>query len=178
MGVPGGFDEGRRPVGPARAPAGGAEGSAAARDVIGPLTRDRVAQALTQLGYPLFRDAAGDLGAMWAQAVFHVYLLGTDESVLQVRGTWHRRLAIERLGEVLEMIDRWNREFIGPKTYVRVLDDGFLSVVAETSTPLTSGVSDRQLARFLERGVGQGMRVMRDLEATYPDPAARPPEER
>jgi hypothetical protein len=173
MAPPGTFDDGRVPLGPAQAD--GAEGTRAARDVVLPLSRTRVADALNELGYPLFRDASGDLGAMWAQAVFHVYLLGHDESVLQVRGAWHRRLAIERLPEVLTLLDGWNREFVGPKCYVRVLDDGLLSVVAESSTPLASGVSDSQLVRLLERGVGQGMRVMRDLEELYPDPAARAP---
>lgn len=173
MAPPGTFDDGRTPPGPVQAD--GVAGARAARDVVLPLTRTRVADALTELGYPLFRDAQGELGAMWAQAVFHLYLLGTDESVLQVRGSWHRRLAIERLAEVLTLLDGWNRDFVGPKCYVRVLDDGLLSVVAESSTPLASGVSDNQLVRLVERGVGQGMRVMRDLEELYPDPAARAP---
>ena len=105
---------------------------------------------LEELDYPLFRDRNGDLGAMWAQAVFHIYLLGPDESVLQVRGSWHRRLALERLGEVLTLVDGWNREFVGPKCYVRVLDDGRLSVVAEVSTPLGGGASDNQLERLID----------------------------
>ncbi|MFC7405332.1 YbjN domain-containing protein [Georgenia alba] len=144
-------------------------------DTVAPLTRARVADALLELEYPLFHDANGDLGVLWSQAAFHVYLLGDDESVLQVRGAWHRRLALERLGEVLALLDAWNRDYMGPKCYVRVLDDGFLSVVAETSTPLAAGVSDRQLMRLVERGVGHGLRVMRALEERYPDPAAHAP---
>ncbi len=147
-------------------------GATAVRDLALPLTRARVVAALDELDYPWFTDRSGDLGAMWAQAVFHIYLLGADESVLQVRAAWHRRLALERLGEVLALVDRWNREYVGPKCYVRVLDDGQLSVVAEVSTPLGAGVSDHQLVRLLQRGVGQGMRMMRDLELRYPDPAA------
>ncbi|UNX55949.1 YbjN domain-containing protein [Georgenia sp. TF02-10] len=163
-----GFEEGRARTGPT---------GLDTRDVVVPLTRTRVAETLTALGYPLFRDAAGNLGLLWAQSVFHIYLLGEEETVLQVRTSWHRRLALERLGEVLGLLDRWNREFIGPKCYVRVLDDGRLSVVAEASTPLGTGVSDHQLSALLRRGVGQGMRVVRDLEAAYPDPAGLPPEE-
>jgi hypothetical protein len=165
-----GFEDAGRPGGH-----GAATGAAAARDVVLPLTRSRVAAMLEELDYPLFQDRNGDLGAMWAQAVFHIYLLGPDESVLQVRGSWHRRLALERLGEVLTLVDGWNREFVGPKCYVRVLDDGRLSVVAEVSTPLGGGASDHQLERLIQRGVGQGMRMMRDLEVHYPDPAEQPP---
>jgi len=146
-------------------------------DAVGPLTRARVAQTLLDLEYPLFQDANGDLGVLWSQAVFHVYLLGEDETVLQVRGSWHRRLALERLAEVLALLDTWNREHLGPKCYVRVLDDGFLSVVAESSTPLSMGVTDRQLMRLIERGVAQGLRIMRALEERYPDPVAQPPRE-
>ena len=169
-----GFDDAGRPSGGPGGP-GATTGAAAARDVVLPLTQTRVAATLEVLDYPLFRDRNGDLGAMWAQAVFHIYLLGPDESVLQVRGSWHRRLALERLGEVLGLVDGWNREYVGPKCYVRVLDDGRLSVVSEVSTPLGAGVSDSQLARLVQRGVGQGMRMMRDLELQYPDPAELPP---
>lgn len=164
--------------GPRARPPGGPEattGAASAGDVVLPLTKARVAAILEGLDYPLIRDRNDDLGAMWAQAIFHIYLLGPDESVLQVRGSWHRRLALERLGEVLMLVDHWNREFVGPKCYVRVLDDGRLSVVAEVSTPLGAGVSDNQLTVLLQRGIGQGMRMMRDLEVRYPDPAAQPP---
>ncbi|MHB1288277.1 type III secretion system chaperone family protein [Georgenia sp.] len=164
-----GFDDRRHP--PGATAAGPAAGATAVRDLALPLSRDRVVAALDELDYPWFTDRNGDLGAMWAQAVFHIYLLGVGGAVLQVRGAWHRRLALERLGEVLALVDRWNRDFIGPKCYVRVLDDGRLSVVAEVSTPLGTGVSDRQLLRLLQRGIGQGMRMMRDLEVHYPDPA-------
>jgi hypothetical protein len=161
--------------GRASGPGAADRGARTARDVVHPLTRERVVAALDDLGYPWFRDRAGDVGAMWAQAVFHVYLLGPEENVLQVRSTWHRRLAIERLAEVLELVDGWNRDFVGPKCYVRVLDDGMVSVVAEVSTPLAAGVSEDQLTTLLRRGIGQGMRMMHDLEQAYPDPAGRAP---
>ncbi|MFH5822553.1 YbjN domain-containing protein [Georgenia sp. AZ-5] len=173
MARPGFEESGRRPGAPGGP--GATTGATGARDVVLPLTRARLEAALQELDYPHFRDRNGDLGAMWAQAVFHLYLLGPDQSVLQVRGSWHRRLALERLGEVLELIDSWNREYVGPKCYVRVLDDGRLSVVAEVSTPLGAGVSDEQLTRLIQRGIGQGMRMMRDLELRYPDPAEQAP---
>ncbi|GAA4423670.1 hypothetical protein GCM10023169_19620 [Georgenia halophila] len=170
MARPGSFDDGRGQVRPAETNVG-----ASALDTVSPLTRERVTAALLELDYPQFQDGNGDLGVLWSQAAFHIYLLSEDESVLQVRGAWHRRLALERLGEVLALLDSWNREYLGPKCYVRVLDDGFLSIVAETSTPLSSGVSDRQLLRLIERGIGHGLRVMRALEERYPDPAAQAP---
>lgn len=163
-----GFEEGRARTGPT---------GLDTRDVVVPLTRTRVAETLTALGYPLFRDAAGNLGLLWAQSVFHIYLLGEEETVLQVRTSWHRRLALERLGEVLGLLDRWNREFIGPKCYVRVLDDGRLSVVAEASTPLGTGVSDHQAQRPAAPRGRAGHAGGAGLEAAYPDPAGLPPEE-
>ncbi|MDD9205774.1 YbjN domain-containing protein, partial [Georgenia sp. 10Sc9-8] len=87
------------------------------RDVVVPLTRDRVAGALAELDYPYVVDRAGDLGLLWAEAAFQVRLLPPRGTALQVQGRWHRRLAIERLTEVLELLDSWNREYVGPKCY-------------------------------------------------------------
>lgn len=146
-------------------------------DVLQPLTRPLVVDVLEAMDYPYFVDRDGDIGLLWSQVVFHVYLLGQEHNVLQVRGAWHRRLTIERLREVLELLDARNRRFGAPKCYVRVLDDGRLAIVAETSVPLPGGVSRAQLRSILASAVGLGWSLMRDLDATYPDPVARAPGE-
>lgn len=147
----------------------------AERDILAPLTRERVAGALAELGYPAFVDRHGVLGVMWPEAVLRVDLLGPAATVLQVRGRWHRWFTIERHGEVLALLEEWNRRYVGPKCYVRVHDDGRLTVVTETSVSLRSGVSTDQLVQLLRRLAGQAVRVVRDLEAHYPDPAGTAP---
>lgn len=147
----------------------------AERDVPAPLSRGRVAGALAELDYPAFVDRHGTLGVLWPEASVHVHLLGPGGTVLQVRGRWHRRLAIERHPEVLGLLEEWNRRYVGPKCYVRVQDDGRLAVVSESAVSLSAGVSTDQLVHHLRRAVAQAVRVVRDLEAHYPDPAGQAP---
>lgn len=140
-----------------------------------PVTSERVAAGMRRLGYHYFVDVAGDVGGMWLGRLYHVFLLGPAQQYLQIRGRWNRRIAIERLPEVFTECDRWNRDLVWPKTYVRVLDDGFIHVMAEITTPFAAGATDGQIDRCIEDGVLAGGRVFDALDARYPDPAEAPP---
>lgn len=140
-----------------------------------PLSTERLTERLASLRYHYFVDSEGDVGGLWHGRLFHFYLFGDRQQVLQVRGRWNRRIAIERLGETLALCDRWNRELVWPKCYVRVLDDGYVHVMAEVSTPLGSGVTDAQLATHIQNGLTHARAVFDALDERFPDPAARPP---
>lgn len=144
-------------------------------DVPAPLSVGRVVEAMRSLGYHHFLDAAGDVGGVWLGRLYHVLLLGADQQVLQVRGRWNRRISIERLSEVLALCDQWNRELLWPKSYVRVLDDGFIHLMAEISTPFAAGATDAQIATCVQNGLATGGAVFDALDARYPDPAESAP---
>lgn len=144
-------------------------------DVPAALTVKRLEAAMRALGYHYFVDAAGDVGGLWLGRLYHAFLLGSDRQILQVRGRWNRRISIERLPEVLTQCDRWNRELVWPKVYVRVLDDGFIHVMAEVSVPFTAGATDAQVVRSIQNGLLAGGRVFDALDARYPDPAEAAP---
>jgi hypothetical protein len=135
----------------------------------------RVTERLAALGYHYFVDSEGDVGGIWLGRIYHFYLFGDAQQVLQVRGRWNRKIAIERLTEVLALCDRWNRELVWPKCYVRVLDDGFVHVMTEVSTPLASGATDAQVAACIQDGLSAGRMIFDALDERYPDPAAAPP---
>lgn len=150
-------------------------GGRPAVDVPAPLTSARIAESLRALGYHYFVDVSGDVGGLWLGRLYHMFLLGSGHQVLQVRGRWNRRISIERLGEVLALCDHWNRDLLWPKVYVRVLDDGFIHVMAEVSTPFAAGATDAQITTCLRNGLAMGGVVFDALDARYPDPAEAAP---
>lgn len=138
--------------------------------VPGPLTRDRVTDWLTASGFSYFVDSEGDIGGIWHGWLFHFLVVGEGSEVLQVRGQWHRDLAIERLEEILEICNSWNAEWIWPKAYVCVRDNGAVLVYAEVTVDLEHGVSDDQLDQLLQCGLTTGSMFFEHLDDVYPDP--------
>lgn len=145
------------------------------RTGLAPLARNRITTWLQVNGYAHFVDHEGDVGGLWRGRLFHFLLLGEQEEILQVRGQWNREAAIERLGEVLETCNTWNRERIWPKTYARVRDDGMICVVAEESVDLEPGVTDEQLSQLLHCGLSTGSMFFDTLDERFPDPVASAP---
>jgi hypothetical protein len=140
-----------------------------------PLTPERLAERLRSVGHHFFVDSEGDVGGIWHGRLFHLFLIGEEQQVFQVRGRWNRRLSIERLGEALELCDRWNRDLLWPKCYVRVQDDGYVHVVTEISTPFAAGATDAQLTTCIQNGLAYSGAVFDALDRQYPDPAESGP---
>lgn len=140
-----------------------------------PLTAERLAERIAGIGYHYFVDSDGDVGGSWLGRLFNFYLIGDRQQILQVRGRWNRRLSIERLAEVLALCDRWNRELVWPKCYVRVQDDGFVHVVAEVSTPFGAGATDAQVVTCIQQGLAHCAVVFDTLDRYYPDQAEAAP---
>ncbi|WP_344105513.1 YbjN domain-containing protein [Myceligenerans crystallogenes] len=140
-----------------------------------PLDRERVKNWLADNGFSYFVDSEGDIGGMWHGWLFHFLVVGEGSEVLQVRGQWHRDLTIERLEEVLEVCNDWNAEWIWPKTYVCVRDNGAVLVYAEVTVDLEHGVSDLQLDQLLQCGLTCGSMFFEHLDEVYPDPLRSAP---
>lgn len=141
-----------------------------------PVDPGRIRTALDALSYRYFVDSSGEIGGLWDNRLFSFYLVGTGAQLLQVRGRWPRRVALERLPAMLEFTDAWNRERIFPKCYVRVLDDGMVHITTEVSVPVAHGLSDVQLEHHLQLGLMSGMMVFDHLDEMFPDPVALQPD--
>jgi len=135
----------------------------------------RIASWMTDNQFSYFIDNDGDLGGLWRGRLFYFFLFGQQAEILQVRGQWHRELAIERLEEVLDLCNEWNAERIWPKAYVRVRDNGRVHVVAEVATDLEHGATDAQLSQMLFCGLSTGSMLFDALDERYPDPAGTAP---
>lgn len=140
-----------------------------------PVSPARIASWMTENQFSYFVDNDGDLGGLWRGRLFYFFLFGEQAEILQVRGQWHRELAIERLEEVLDLCNEWNAERIWPKAYVRVRDNGRVHVVSEVATDLEHGATDAQLSQILFCGLSTGSMLFDALDERYPDPAGAAP---
>ncbi|MBO3087487.1 YbjN domain-containing protein [Cellulomonas dongxiuzhuiae] len=140
-----------------------------------PVSPARIASWMSDNQFSYFIDNDGDLGGLWRGRLFYFFLFGQQAEILQVRGQWHRELAIERLEEVLDLCNEWNAERIWPKAYVRVRDNGRVHVVAEVATDLEHGATDAQLSQILFCGLSTGSMLFDALDERYPDPAGTAP---
>ncbi|RHA43805.1 type III secretion system chaperone family protein [Cellulomonas rhizosphaerae] len=146
-----------------------------ATDNPAPVTPARIAAWMTDNQFSYFVDNDGDLGGLWRGRLFYFFLFGEKAEILQVRGQWHREIAIERLEEVLDICNEWNADRIWPKAYVRVRDNGRVHVVSEVATDLEHGVNDAQLSQMLFCGLSTGSMFFDALDERYPDPAGGAP---
>lgn len=144
-------------------------------DVPAPLSTERLQAWFTRHGYTWFVDSDGDVGGIWRGRIFYFFLFGERQEILQVRASWNRELAIERLTEVLEICNGWNAERLWPKAYVRVRDDGMVHVTCEVATDLEDGATDDQLGQLLHCGLASATAFFDALDELYPDPAAAAP---
>lgn len=140
-----------------------------------PISAERVRRWFEDNDFHYFTDDDGDLGGLWRGRLFYFFLFGERQEILQVRGQWHREVAIERLEEVLDACTEWNAERIWPKAYVRVRDNGMVHVVAEVSTDLEHGATDEQLSQVLFCGLSSSSTFFDAIDELYPDPAAVAP---
>jgi len=140
-----------------------------------PVTRERIEEWCTREGFTFFVDNEGDLGGFWNNRLFYFLVFGERDEVLQVRGRWNREVSIERLEEILDLCNAWNADRVWPKAFVRVLDNGTINVMTESSHDLEQGVTDAQLARLLACAVGTGTLFFDEVDGFYPDPAAQTP---
>ena len=140
-----------------------------------PVTPARIAAWMSDNGFSYFVDNDGDLGGLWRGRLFYFFLFGEQAEILQIRGQWHREVAIERLEEVLDLCNEWNADRIWPKAYVRVRDNGRVHVISEVAVDLEHGATDAQLHQNLFCGLSTGSMFFDSLDERYPDPAGVAP---
>lgn len=140
-----------------------------------PVSRGRIEEWCAREDFTFFVDSEGDLGGFWNNRLYYFLVFGERHEVLQVRARWNREVNIERLEEILDLCNAWNAERVWPKAYVRVLDNGTINVMAESSHDLEHGATDAQLSRLLSCAIGTGTLFFDEVDRLYPDPAAEAP---
>ncbi|MFC0645223.1 YbjN domain-containing protein [Cellulomonas phragmiteti] len=138
---------------------------------LGPLSRDRVTAALDSRDMRYGIDDDGDVGGYWDGHLFYFFLMGQHEEYLQVRGRWNRKVGVDQLPAVLEIVNEWNASHLWPKGYVRAEDD-VVGVYAEHTVDYEHGVADEQVDLQLACGISTGLQLFEHLDEAYPEQAA------
>lgn len=88
-------------------------------------------------------------------------------------GHWHRAGDISKHQDIMEFVEMWNRDRIGPKCYLTVSDSGRVHLNCEYILPIHLGLTDPQLAQFLNTGVNLMLAVFEAAEERFPDTLAQ-----
>lgn len=125
-GQPGGGQPGGNPAGPP--------------PVVVP-NQELVAQLLDQMQLKHVVDEEGDLTAPWEG--FRVYFMfrGDNKELFAVRAFYDRPYPLEKKGEILDLIDEWNRETLWPKVYTHTHEDGVVRLIGESQMIVGTGVN-------------------------------------
>ena len=110
-------------------------------------TQDLVTQLLDQLQLKYAIDDEGDLLTAWEG--FRIYFLfrGDQQELFAIRSFYDRRYAPEQKGELLELLDEWNRDTLWPKVYTYTHEeDTHIRVLGETQMHIGMGVSVEHFA--------------------------------
>jgi hypothetical protein len=100
-----------------------------------------VAQLLEQVDLKYGTDDEGDLVASWAG--FRVYLMfrGENQELFAVRTFYEREYPVEKKGELLDVIDEWNRDTLWPKVYTHTNEEGVVRLIGESQLAIPAGVN-------------------------------------
>ncbi|MDH6138038.1 MULTISPECIES: YbjN domain-containing protein [Kitasatospora] len=121
-------------------PAGGGGRPAGPPPIVVP-DQNLVTQLLDQMQLKHVVDEEGDLVAPWDG--FRVYYMfrGDQKELFAVRAFYDRPYTLEQKGEILDLIDEWNRETLWPKVYTHTHEDGVVRLIGECQMIIGTGVN-------------------------------------
>ncbi|MCC9311274.1 YbjN domain-containing protein [Kitasatospora sp. RB6PN24] len=121
-------------------PAGGGGRPAGPPPIVVP-DQNLVKQLLDQMQLKHVVDEEGDLVAPWEG--FRVYFMfrGDQKELFAVRAFYDRPYTLEQKGEILDLIDEWNRETLWPKVYTHTHEDGIVRLIGECQMIIGTGVN-------------------------------------
>ena len=140
-----------------------------------PVDAQRVVAWLRSNKQRHFVGGDGQIGGIWSGCLFTFGIAGQGR-VLQVRGQLNRVVSIDRREELIALVNARHARTAWPKCSLVVLDDGSMRVVAEHSTFIGHGLSERQLDRAVRVGFAAALGFFAEINARYPDPLSLPPE--
>ena len=140
-----------------------------------PLTLERVAQELRRCDYNFDETDDGELVGLWDGNPFWFRILGDESQILQVRGAWREPVDAVSKMDLLQMVNDWNRDFLWPKAYAWPAENG-TGLIVEHSITLAHGVTDLQIAVFVDLALGTGTSFFSKVAEKLPGGAEAPSE--
>jgi hypothetical protein len=100
-----------------------------------------VTQLLDQMQIKHAVDTEGDLGASWDGFRIFFMFRGEAKELYAVRSFYERSYQLDKKGELLDVIDEWNRDTLWPKVYTHTHEDGVLRLIGESQMLVGGGVN-------------------------------------
>ena len=137
-----------------------------------PLLPGRLVTALGALAEDVHSSPEGSHLVPVGGELIRVEHLADRPFALTVSLEWRRRLPMDHSANIRAFVDESNREIGLARTSVAVTDSGHLRVVVAATHLVIGGISDAQLAGWLERGIGELLDVVETLDDRFPEPHA------
>lgn len=135
------------------------------KDLVYPLSKERLMQLFEDEGFKYYQDNDGDLGGFWDFNTFHFILVGEQQELLHVMSRWRRVLSMKDLDTIRATIKSFNAEKIFPTCFYRISDEGLITVHTQLTYDWEHGVSDSQLKMQLQCAVTTSRQYYEELEA-------------
>ncbi len=144
-------------------------GTPADATTLAPLSKEAVEAEFRSQSLRWSRDSDDDLHLFVNGSHFYVLLLGSEEDVLHVRGSWQRSLPSQLATDAAQFCLEWNRDKVFPKLYTRVDDTGRVRLMGEVSTDLTAGVAPVQLHYLVNYAFSTTLQAFGEADEHFPD---------
>ena len=133
-----------------------------------PLTQERLTAALDSQNWHYAVGDDDEIYGSWDGHTFYFLRLGSNQTVLLVRGRWEARLPLE-MSQMLPVLNDWHKEYFFPKAFlVDFPDDGNGRVFTEVTIDCGHGITDDQLMTHIHAGIDMALALFKKLNETFP----------
>lgn len=106
---------------------------------------DVLEQVLDELGISSLRDQAGRVATRW-KCFSMFFTLSDADGMYSARTIYDQFFTVDDKSALRAVLDEWNRDTTGLKTYTATDDDGTVIIVSEATTRIDGGVSHEQFS--------------------------------
>ena len=136
----------------------------ASRQVLAPLSQERLVALFQERQWRYFIDSDGDLGGVWDDATFYFVVSGAHREILRVWAQYPGTVEAAYLDQVRTVLDSRHRRSPWPTASYRIDDEGRIRVFASHAVDYEYGVSDLQLATHVDCAIGTVTGLFSDLD--------------
>ena len=124
------------------------------RNVVSPLTRERVQRICDEQKWNYEVDGDGDVAGSWNGEPFYFIVAGDHDEILQVSSRLNRPIEEFEVETARQFVDDWHRDKIWPKLALGQDSEGVIRLHATFAVDYEYGVADSQILQQLLCAIG------------------------
>lgn len=124
------------------------------RNVVAPLTRERVRRVCDDQQWKYEVDEDGDVAGSWNGEPFYFIIAGDHDEILQVSSRLTRPIEEFEVDTARQFVDDWHRDKIWPKLALGQDSEGTIRLHATFAVDYEYGVADSQILQQLLCAIG------------------------